>query len=273
MKSVGVTSNQMSSRDQLLMDAVMLIMQTSYMDKPLSMVLIGKPGIGKSRILRPLMNIDTVDYTNDITPHYLVEFLERVKRTEKKTLVIPDFLSIQASSRQTNNTMISILREMTEGGVKDLSHYHLEFKSDFNVYAGLITAVTVGNYIEYAVAWKKTGFLSRLVPFSFQHSPQTQIEILDSIDLNTPDFIDRYKLKLNKHPGEIRVDPSFLRPLRIYELNLACQLEATPYRQAIQVRELVKAQAALNRRMEVTQEDINKVGDILEYVNYLFRPI
>ncbi|MCJ7761273.1 hypothetical protein MUP59_09075, partial [Candidatus Bathyarchaeota archaeon] len=70
---------------------------------------------------------------------------------------------------------------MTEEGVINLSDYHLEFKADKPVRAGLITATTNSSYEEFKRSWKGTGFLSRLLPFSFSHSVATTCRIMDNI--------------------------------------------------------------------------------------------
>ena len=102
---------------------------------------------------------------NDITPKYLVEFLEKVKGGEKRFLAIPDFTNCMSHGKSTRTTLVEVLRSMTEEGVVDLSEYHLEFKSGKPVMVGLITEVTKFSYEEFKKAWKSTDFLSRLLPF------------------------------------------------------------------------------------------------------------
>lgn len=125
-----------------------LVIQTAFLKsiaKPISLLLIGQAGIGKTRLLSPLAKLKEVSYVNDITPKYLVDFLGKVKAGEKKFLVIPDFTNCMSHGKNTRNTLIAVLRSMTEEGVVDLSFYHLEFKSEKPVRAGLITATTTSN--------------------------------------------------------------------------------------------------------------------------------
>jgi hypothetical protein len=138
-----------------------LALQTAFLKfcpKPLSLLLIGKPGIGKSLLLSPLAKLKEVSYVNDITPKYLVEFLGKVKNGEKKFLVVPDFTNCMSHGKNTRNTLVAVLRGVTEEGVVDLSSYHLEFKSEKPVRAGLITATTNSSYEEFNRAWKGIGF-------------------------------------------------------------------------------------------------------------------
>jgi hypothetical protein len=47
--------------------------------KPLSLLLVGKAGTGKSRLLKTLRKVPFVTYLDDATPTYLVKFLEEAK--------------------------------------------------------------------------------------------------------------------------------------------------------------------------------------------------
>lgn len=138
-----------------------LVIQTPYLKtyrKPISLLYLGNAGSGKSRLFTPLMKLNNVNYTNDITPKYLVEFLGKVKNGNKNYLAIPDFIHCTSHSIATRTTLTSLLRSMTEEGVIDLSDYHLEFNSKTPVKAGLITATTEGSYADFAREWKKRVF-------------------------------------------------------------------------------------------------------------------
>jgi hypothetical protein len=253
-----------------------LIIQTAYLKtyrKPISLVFIGKSGLGKSRLFIPLMKLDNVTYTNDITPKYLVEFLEKVKRGEKNCLAIPDFIHCTSHSKATRTVLTSILRSITEEGVKDLSDYHLEFKSEKPVKATLITATTTANYEEFAIEWKKVGFLSRLLPFSYNHSPRTQQAIRDFLNKRQPDPIFDVNLKVKKNPQKIDLPYHLANQLYIYEELLGKSTDSTPYRAIIQLNSLVEALAVLRGENAVTQEDIDIIGFLCNWINYQFREI
>jgi hypothetical protein len=88
--------------DRIPLLTINAILQTAYLKsykKPISLILLGQAGIGKSRLFIPLAKEKCVSYVNDITPKYLVEFLEKVKREEKKFLAIPDFVHCMSHSR------------------------------------------------------------------------------------------------------------------------------------------------------------------------------
>lgn len=253
-----------------------LILQTAYLKsykKPISLLLLGKAGLGKSRLFIPLMKLDNVSYVNDITPKYLVEFLEKVKRGEKNCLAIPDFIHCTSHAIATRTVLTSILRSMTEEGVKDLSDYHLEFKNDKPIKASLITAITRASYGEFAKEWKKVGFLSRLLPFSYNHSPFTVNAIREFLEQRKPDPIYKVKLRIVKNPPEIEIPYHLLKQLHAYEELLGKSTNSTPYRAVIQLVSLTEALAVLKGETVATQEDVDVISFLCQWLNYNFHMI
>lgn len=254
-----------------------LVMQTAFLksyQKPISLLLIGKPGIGKSRLLYPLSQFSFVSYVNDITPYYLVKFLEQVKNGEKRILVINDFTSASAHGKATQKTLNAILRGMTEEGITDLSDYKLEFKSDRPARASLITSITSSSYQEFAQSWKKTGFLSRLLPFSFKHSIDTKTRILNEIDAKNPDPVSSVKLRVITKPKKLSpADTRLFSQLRAYSELLSKETASEPYRHQIQLDSIAEASAVLRGSSDITQQDVDLVHWLSNWINYDFREV
>ncbi len=270
-------SSKVTLSDEPILLTINLVLQTAFLKssagKPISLLLIGEAGLGKSRILSCIEQVSEASYVNDITPKYLVEFLEQVKKKEKKFLVIPDFISCTSHSKSTRNTLIAILRSMTEEGVTNLSDYHLEFKSDEPIRAGLITAITKSSQEEFARSWKRTGFLSRLLPFSFNHSPTTRTRIMNDIDEGKKDTLSLVKINVNRRPPVTSGDSQLLRQLRAYEELLSSKTQSAPYRHQIQLNRLVEASAVLRNDNKVTQLDIDTIHRLSNWINYDFKEL
>ena len=265
-----------SLSDQPILSLIKLVLQTAYLKpyKPISLLLLGTAGLGKTRLLTPLAKLDFVSYVNDITPKYLVEFLHKAKNGEKRFLVVPDFTNCMSHAMNTRTVLVAILRSMTEEGVIDLSDYHLEFKSSTHVKAGLITATTNASFQQFRQIWKGTGFLSRLLPFSFSHSVDTKTRIMKDIDMKKRDCLASVKLSVVKRtPGTVAMPPRLLSQLHVYEELLGKNSGCLPYRHQIQLNALAESLAILTESSELTQDHIDTVSWLCHWINYDFNEV
>jgi len=272
----GSFSKGVSLSDQPILSLINLVLQTAYLKpyRPISLLLLGNAGIGKTRLLSPLAKLDFVSYVNDITPKYLVEFLHKVKNGEKRFLVVPDFTNCMSHAMNTRTVLVAILRSMTEEGVIDLSDYHLEFKSSAHVKAGLITATTNASYQQFREIWKGTGFLSRLLPFSFSHSVDTKTRIMKDIDMKKRDCLESVKLSVVKRaPRTVIMPPRLLSQLHVYEELLGKNSGCLPYRHQIQLNALAESLAVLTESSELTQDHIDNVSWLCHWINYDFNEV
>lgn len=220
----------------------------------------------------PNTKVKEVSYVNDITPKYLVEFLGKVKSGGKKFLVVPDFNNCMSHGKNTRTTLIAVLRSMTEEGVVDLPDYHLEFKADKPVRAGLITATTHSTFEGFKRRWKATGFLSRLLAFSFDHSIQTT-GIMDAIDARLPDSVERVKFVVRRRPKAVLCPRHLFRQLRAYEELLSKSTGSLPYRHQIQLNAITESLAILSGQWEIRQEDIDTIAWLSKWINYDFNEV
>jgi len=123
------------------------------------------------------------------------------------------------------------------------------------------------------VAWKGTGFLSRLLPLSFSHSVATTKRIMDDIDAKRPDSIGKVKLVIKRQPKPIKTPENMLRQLRAYEESLSASTGSLPYRHQIQLNAITESLAIIRGHGKVTQEDIDTIANLSKWVNYDFKEI
>ncbi len=72
---------------------------------------------------------------------------------------------------------------------------------------------------------------------------------------------------------EIQCPEYLLRQLRVYEELLSKSTGSLPYRQQIQLNAITEASAILNRRNEITQEDIDTIVQLSKWINYEFNEL
>lgn len=267
----------LSPWDEVPAKYLSLVLQSGFLknEYPLSTVFISQAGIGKSRLIATLKNEKYVYNVTDITPKLIVnEFLEDAKRGKYKYIVIGDFTNVTDShSERTGSTIVSLLRNLTAEGVGNIKDYGMEFTTEQEIHAGLITGTTISSYNEFTTSWKKTGFLSRLLPFSFTHSPQTKESILDNIDRDEDEKLGRLPYRINRRPPNVEANPELLKQLRGYSEILALYTNSMPYRAQIQLRRLVKSNAVLRGDDRICQVDIDEVTKLCNWLNYNFEAI
>ena len=242
---------------------------------PVNLIFIAKSGIGKSRLLATLRYLDFVYYCEDITPKHLKDFLEKVRDGKKRLLVIPDFNSIiSAHGQKTQHTTLSILRELIHG-ITNLAAYGMEFESKFPVKAGVITAMTIDNYSKFRETWKTTGFLNRFIPYSFRHGDLTQEKILHSIFYKDEvRFISSKPYNIIRHPPkDIEMNPQLVETLSDIAKDLAEICQATPYRDAIRLTDLLYVFLVIQGAPKLTIEHVNQFRKLIRYVNYDFNEV
>lgn len=242
--------------------------------KPLSLLLISQAGLGKSSYLSRLQQLDFVEYVNDITPKFAVELLKKAEMGKKKFLVLPDLIPTVSHAKQTKETLFSVFRSMTEEGVNDLSNYGMEFHSNNGkpVKVGLISGITSEKYTENKHAWRKDGFLSRLLPFSYSHSGTTEIAILKEKRQSTT-LLDSVKISVNRNPKEVTTSESNYFFIETLARGLSNEIQGTPYRPFDLIKHLLISSASLRNSDKIEEEDIQKVSELSKYINRGYNPI
>jgi hypothetical protein len=263
------------NHEKYLIEMLTLTLQSAYLKdrNALNVIFVAPPGIGKSSLLINAKDLDYVSYANDMTPKYLVQMLKQVDEGKIKFLVIPDYtIMTSGHAEHTRATYQGILRDGMEGGITNLESYQLEFKSKTGrTRFGLITAITAESFNENRYLWRATGFLSRLLPFSYSHTPDTINKINNNIESKKP-FLN-FKINVNKKIKTINSNPKLLNQLRLYEIILAKEAGSLPYRQVIQLNTLAESACAYRGGTKLEQKDIDKVISLCTYINHEMRGI
>lgn len=250
-----------------------LVVQSAFIPetKTLSALFVARAGLGKTIKLEHLRKLKFVYYTVDITPKHLIQFFEKVNRGEKKFLVIPDYITTMGHAKKTKDLLRGHLRAMMEEGVKDSDAYGVEYHFDKILKAGIISAITPEYFEGSSRIWKADGFLSRLIPFSYSHSPETQEIVLTNIrdKINTiKDFEFEIKRKVHQPPTRNReID------LEIKNMALEMAEGNPPYRPYQQILALCNSSAVLRDSKTVEQNDIKLIRSMLTFVNRKQNPL
>ena len=147
---------------------------------PISVILVGPPGTGKSKIILQF-NAPSLMKTNDVTSAGLADIVGDDKDNKVRHIIVPDFNIVVSHKSSTSNlTIASLLTLMSEGILriddgrrkKELIHAPL----------GIITAMTREIYEEHASRFRKLGIGRRFIPLFFGYSFLTTKKIMASIE-------------------------------------------------------------------------------------------
>jgi hypothetical protein len=273
--TVSIEGNYPRLFDKPTVTFINLVLQSAFIPnaKILSTLLITLPSLGKTTYLELTQNLEFVHFTNDLSPKPLFDFLDEVEKGRKRFLVIPDFINTLSHSKNTVDNTRSILRSMIEEGFKSSDFYGMQRDYDHPVKAGMISGITVDKINENTGKWKSDGFYSRLLPWSYSHSPATsQTIVKDKLDGARP--IKEIRFKINKNPIEPTLDELMKEKVK----NLAYQITQDKYVGAVyrpieQVLSLVRANAIMRDSDKVENIDIEDVLVLSQWINRKQNPI
>lgn len=250
-----------------------LVLQSAFIPntKQLSTLMIAKAGLGKTIKLDHLRKNPYVYYTVDITPKHFIQFLSKVHERKKKYLVIPDYIITLGHAKKTKDLLRGHLRAMMEEGCQDNDAYGLEYHFPYPIKGGLISAITPEYFASSSKIWKKDGFLSRFLPFSYSHSPETTKQVLDNIrNKNNPIINFGMKVRTTGVKEPVRTE-DIDNQIRLMAYEIAGG--EPPYRPYLQMISLCNSSAVLRESLRVEKEDIELIRSLLVFINRKETPI
>jgi len=264
-------------RADVLRKFLALVVASAYVkgEKSVSALVLAKPESGKTYMLTRFAVNNGVVFLSDLTYTGLISLLERIRAGAVKTILIPDMLKIVGRKESAVMNLITFLNELIEEGVKGIMTYnHNLFFDDF-VRCNIISAITSVDFFATKYELGRTGFLSRVVPFSYAYSYEDVEGIFREI-MEGRNFIDYEHLKLKSKS----VDLPFELAQRIREritqkvvdrINMTIGLDLYGFRLQRNLQVLAKASALLRKDNVVREEDVAELEKMSEWFNYDFN--
>ena len=272
---------------QPLIDIIKLTLQTAYVkgiETPVNLLIIAKPESVKTKAMEKF-KIKGTYTTNNITSHSIAyKILPMIERQGLKHLIIPDFLNAVEKDSRTAKSTINLFKVLTEEGVTSLDQFYIKTEKVYNppVKCGLITGITTkGYYGEYNPItqrteggvknyWRNIGFLSRLVPFTYHYELSKIRKVMEYIE-NEEHEKPLEKEKLKYKVSEVKGNSGLFKQLEIVSMTVGSKADAYGFRLQRDLQYLAKANVLLRGDIEVTQEDIEKILYLSNWINYDFN--
>lgn len=248
---------------QDILKIVKLVLLSGYLkkNKPISLLIVGKSGNGKTENIK-YHKAKRAVFVTDLSYRGVTDLLKN--DAQIKHLIVPDFLKITMKRRSTSDNLISLFNAMTEEGIGLIKVYNFEHDFKDRV-CGLIVATTKSSFEQNRSVWTSIGFLSRMLVCSYDYSDETIEKILEYI--NSEQFLEEPVFEMIKGFKDVEVTS---------DKTLNSQLNRVAnkkFRTVKQLQTLAKCNALLNKRKEVNQEDIDEIKRLAKYLNLNYTKI
>ncbi|MEM5867513.1 MAG: hypothetical protein QXG39_06305 [Candidatus Aenigmatarchaeota archaeon] len=257
-------------------------------EDPLSTLIYAWQERGKSTVALSIKSLGLL-IEDDITAYGLSRTLNELHTQDKLKdfhhLLIPDLEKVSSRTRTVRNELRSFLQTLMWDGVQKIDTYNIHLNLPFRYKMGIIVGVTP-DVLHGKSPFRRLGFLSRLIPFSFDYDKDAMEEILHFIGT-----IQENKLRLEtitipkKKKIEVTIPQHYLDLLTDYAKELAHTVDSfCPYydpheqrligaRAKVMLPRYLKAISLSNGRTVVNEEDWCEFEKMFRYFNFDMKKI
>lgn len=276
------------------------VMYSGYLHDtiPLSIVLVGPSGSGKSKLLLAYRRNAGIHTTDDLTSAGLFDILKNDERDGAiKHLLIGDFNKIVAHKKHVATSTMGSLLSVLADGTSRIDDGRREKTLD-HAPVGLLTAMTKSVYEDHEKEWKDKGISRRVLPFFFGYTPATKMRVSAEIRNGNVslEHIQPRMLALPVLKGRVNIPDAIAREIENFGLLLADaqawspkwfwgggkagQVGVTlmcrptkgetplPFTPQLVLRTLARAHALRDKRRVVSRQDVQFLLELMEYCNY-----
>jgi hypothetical protein len=238
---------------------------------PVSTILVAPVGAGKTYSIKKFQFNNNILALSDTTPYGISKLLPEIRAKNVKHIIIFDLVEPMSRNRATVNSLIGFLNSLIEEGIFRIQTGFIEIKEPIKL--GLITSTTKKELMDKRRGWLGIGFISRMLPISWDFTQVDVIQILE--DLANQKLKDVTYEELKVKEKEIKENPEISKQLIPYAQAIDDGLpeKPLPFRRLNQLKVLLMANALLNNRTEVTKEDFEWFKTVAKYINFNFNPL
>ncbi len=224
---------------------------------PLSLLLIAPVGSGKTELLKAYSANKGLTLYNDFTAYGLLSLLGQIQVGMIRHVMVADLVRLTARGNPVWHQILLTLNALIEEGVQNIDTFHIRFHSPTPVKAGVIAALTTGEWKARRRQWIRLGFLSRAVPVSYHLAPE-DIQRGEEAIYKAEQAFKPVKLNFPEKPIAVQVPEKLREALkRLGRVIAAVNRDETRFRSQRHILAMAKASALRNSRTEVAEEDLS----------------
>jgi hypothetical protein len=245
-------------------------------ERPVNLLIVADVEEGKTQLLSKFSKVPFVLYMTDFTRFGLArDWLPKFKDRTKRVIMVPDLYQLfEGKTPSASESINTFLTGVTEEGIIRISTYGIALElEDVPVKLGLIGAIPIRIFNDKRWRWRRSGFISRTLPVSYSYSKETAAKILDYV-MNREYVIDqKASFETLKEDVDVKLDPALAKRLLPLSQGISKVIETHGFRLQRQLQNLCMARALLEKRTEVSREDIDEIVRLGAWINLDYRPV
>jgi hypothetical protein len=257
-----------------------LVLLSSYIkgEQPVSVLISALPEAGKTELVMKFAQNKGCVTLSDCTAYGIMrDYKEKIIKREIRHLIIPDLVKPLSRGKDTVHSLIAFFNSMVEEGVMGQSTYAETIIPDAGkpipIKCGLIATLARGILEDGRHHWSNMGFMSRMLPISYDYSTNTIMRIRKAI--SEKEYLDNTPIivTLPKEDRAIGLESPQSDHLVILTAALVSVEKAYGFRLQKQLQRLAMANALKNGREKVTAEDVEMIQELSNYINLNYNQI
>lgn len=237
-------------------------------EQPISLLLCCEPEAGKTKEIQRARLISGIIMPTDLTAYgILSQYAEDIMERKIRHILIPDLITPLSKRWDTSASLISFFSSLIEEGVVEVRTFAMSKKFKHPVKCGLIACITPEALEDKRHRWADMGFMSRMLPVSWNYSKVTQRSIMDYITGRSYRQEKDLGLKLPDKDIEIKMDSTFAQELIPFSFIFAEANKTYGFRYQKHLQRLMMASALSEGRIEVNKTDCDKVKSLIQFLN------
>lgn len=238
-------------------------------ENPVSVMLIAEQESCKTEVLKHFYGTPTIQYQSDVTSKGVATFKRDIMEHRLKHLCLLDLVKILAHGKGVSERTLQTLSTLMEEGESGTSDGggRENWSTEENPWPriGVMMAITTSFFNGKAGHWRKTGFMSRFLPVSFEYKEETVATIHESIrkglSLPPPE-----KQLWSLHPlAKVEIKTPHQRIVELEARALGNKMDTYGFRYHKILRSLIKASAAMELRRVTIDKDAENITKWARY--------
>lgn len=190
-------------------------------------------------------------------------------RPATEFLLFNDLAAIRSMSAPATALLVTILNQLTQDE-RGLVGFAGKDNEEITRGVGLIGCLPFKIFVDHRARWKDMGFMSRMIPFSYQYGAELVAEIKDAIDEGSHGSRVNPVRKMPKPPRRpvaVTMPPAFVKEVRRIADARSSTLGQIGIRLLQNYHSLVRAHALLMKRAVVTRDDLTFLRAVDRFVS------